>query len=166
MTPPPASPEVATLSVKEVAEIRSSHVQLQALITQLIAKVDAQLEPQPVPSFPHSTAFPAGPTMAAGAFVPPIAVVGVNGTSFTTPLSLCTWFPNVNSSVLAAIIMHEFKAADLHKLDPTNHNKETAYTFNGTTNQFEVSHWAAKEYKTAFSVLIPFKHTSQFCLST
>ena len=143
MTPPPASPEVATLSVKEVAEIRSSHVQLQALITQLIAKVDAQLEPQPVPSFPHSTAFPAGPTMAAGAFVPPIAVVGVNGTSFAAPLSLRTRFPDVDTAVLGAIITHKFKAADLHKLDPTNRDRDTAYTFNGLTNQFEVSHRAA-----------------------
>ena len=144
MTPPPAPAEGATLSAEEVAEIQNSHAQLQALITQLIAKVDAQPEPA-------STAAGQSP----GAFVPPIAAVGVNGASFVAPLSLCTRFPDVDTSVLAAIITHKFKAADLHKLDPTNRDRETAYMFNSLTNQFEVSHWMAKEYKTAFSVLIP-----------
>ncbi|KNZ74382.1 hypothetical protein J132_06978, partial [Termitomyces sp. J132] len=40
---------------------------------------------------------------------------------------------------------------------PQNHDKEMAYTFNGSTNQFKVSHHLAKEYKTPFSVIIPFQ---------
>ncbi|KAG6885187.1 hypothetical protein C0993_004971 [Termitomyces sp. T159_Od127] len=146
--PPSASPEPAALSAEEVAEIRNSRT-IQALITQLIAKVDAQPDPSTAPD--PQTLAPA----AASESVPPIAAVGVNGASFAAPLSLCTHFPDVDTSVLASIITHEFKAADLHKLNPTNRDKETAYTFNGLTNQFEVSHRAAKEYKTPFSVLIP-----------
>ncbi|KAG6860705.1 hypothetical protein C0995_008290 [Termitomyces sp. Mi166 len=93
-------------------------------------------------------------------FVPPIPGAGTpvpgagsNGTS-SASLSLHTQFPNVNVVVTTAIITHKFKAADLHKLNLTNHDKETAYTFNGATNQFKVSHRAAKEYKTPFSVII------------
>ncbi|KAG6875158.1 hypothetical protein C0993_010550 [Termitomyces sp. T159_Od127] len=150
MTPPSASTEAAVLSAEEVAEIRTSHTQLQALISQLLAKVDAlpALAPAPAPMM-----LPA--PQASGPFVPPIATVGLNGASFAAPLSLRTRFPDIDTSALAAIIMHEFKAADLHKLDPTNRDKETAYTFNGSTNQFELSHCAAREYKTPFSVLIP-----------
>ncbi|KAG6825530.1 hypothetical protein H0H87_009318 [Tephrocybe sp. NHM501043] len=62
------------------------------------------------------------------------------------------------AAVIVAIITHKFKAADLHKLDPTNHDKEMAYTFNGSTNQFEVSTRAAKEYKTPFSIIISLQH--------
>ncbi|KNZ78954.1 hypothetical protein J132_08179 [Termitomyces sp. J132] len=57
-------------------------------------------------------------TLPPGPFFPLIAAVGIN-------------------AVLVAIITHDFKAADLHKLDPTNWDQETAYTFNGATNQFE-----------------------------
>ncbi|KAG6875596.1 hypothetical protein C0993_008379 [Termitomyces sp. T159_Od127] len=58
-------------------------------------------------------------------------------------------------AVIMAIISHKFKAMDLHKLNPLNHDKETAYTFNGEMNQFEVSHCSAKEYKMPFLVIIP-----------
>ncbi|KAG5347504.1 hypothetical protein C0989_011809 [Termitomyces sp. Mn162] len=110
-----------------------------------------------------STAAPPAPTLPSAApplqgssFVPPIAGIGVNGAySSTASLSLRTRFPDVDAAVIGAIISHDFKAADLHKLDPVNRDKETAYTFNGATNQFEVSHRVAKEYKTPFSVLIP-----------
>ncbi|KAG6883771.1 hypothetical protein C0993_003913 [Termitomyces sp. T159_Od127] len=129
MIRPPAPSDPALLA-KEVADIQSSHVQLQALLTQLIAKVDAHttasLAPAPLPSAVPVT----------GSFVPPTISSGV-------------------TTVLAVIILHELKAADLHKLDPTNCDKETAYTFNGSTNQFEVSNHTAREYKTPFSVLIP-----------
>lgn len=151
MTPPPAppappAPADAALTAKEVAEIRSSHTQLQALLTQLIARVDAQ-----APA-PHALA---PTTQVASSFVPPVIAPGVIGTSFTAPPSLRSRFPDIDATVLAAIVSHEFKAADLHKLDPTNRDKETAYTFNGSTNQFEVSNRMAREYKTPFSVLIP-----------
>ncbi|KAG6896671.1 hypothetical protein C0992_006805 [Termitomyces sp. T32_za158] len=55
---------------------------------------------------------------------------------------------------MPAIITHDFKAADLHKLDPTNRDKETAHSSNDTINQFEGSHSTTKEYKTPFTVLI------------
>ncbi|KNZ81701.1 hypothetical protein J132_10981 [Termitomyces sp. J132] len=115
-------------------------------MTQLMARIDAT----PAPSQPLTA-----PPASIDAFVPPIAAVGTNGASSAAPLSLRTRFPDVETAILATIITHEFKAADLHKLDPTNRDRETAYTFNGATNQFEVSHRAAKEYKNPFSVLIP-----------
>ncbi|KAG5718781.1 hypothetical protein E4T56_gene2660 [Termitomyces sp. T112] len=130
MTPPPVPSDPAALSADEVAEIRNSHAQLQSLLTQVLEKVDTR----PIPSSAQPL-MPSATAQAASAFGPPIAAIGVN--------------------VLSVIITHDFKAADLHKLDPTNCNRETAYTFNGATNQFEISHQAAKEYKTPFSVLIP-----------
>ncbi|KAG5348709.1 hypothetical protein C0989_008828 [Termitomyces sp. Mn162] len=73
-------------------------------------------------------------TLPLGPFILPIAAVGINGASSTAPLSLRMHFPDADSAVLVAIIIHDSKAADLHKLDPTNQDQETAYTFNGATN--------------------------------
>ena len=151
MNPPTASPEPAALSTKEVAEIRNSHAQLMNLMTQLLEQVGSQsAAPTSAPALA-----PPSSTSQAGPFVPPIAAIGLNGASSKVPPSLRTRFPDVDAAVLVAIITHEFKAADLHKLDPTNRDRETAYTFNGSTNQFEVSHKAVREYKMPFSVLIP-----------
>ncbi|KAG5734538.1 Integrase/recombinase xerD like protein [Termitomyces sp. T112] len=101
----------------------------------------------------------ASPSLAAApseasTFVPPIPGTGINGASSAASLSLHTHFPDVDMAVIVAIITHEFKASDLHKLDPTNWDKETAYTFNGSTNQFKVSNQVAREAKTPFSVII------------
>ncbi|KAG6859875.1 hypothetical protein C0995_002601 [Termitomyces sp. Mi166 len=84
----------------------------------------------------------------------PVPGAESNGTS-SASIFLCTQFPDVNVVVIMAIIMHEFKAMDLHKLNPTNCDKEMVYMFNSATNRFEMSHRAAKEYKTPFSVIIP-----------
>ncbi|KNZ80915.1 hypothetical protein J132_03615 [Termitomyces sp. J132] len=97
---------------------------------------------------------PIAPSME---FIPLIPAGAANSTS-PASISLCTWFPDIEVVVIMAIIMHEFQAANLHKLDPTNHNKDTAYTFNSSTNQFEVSYCTAKEYKTPFSILVPLNH--------
>ncbi|KAG5725572.1 hypothetical protein E4T56_gene9085 [Termitomyces sp. T112] len=86
---------------------------------------------------PFITAPTPAPALPRPAFVPPIPGAGLNSASSTASLSLCTHFPNVNSVVIMAIISHEFKATDLHKLNPTNCDKEVAYTFNGLTNQFK-----------------------------
>ncbi|KAG6884626.1 hypothetical protein C0992_005976 [Termitomyces sp. T32_za158] len=152
MTPPPASSDAASLSIEEVAEIRNSHAQLLNLMNQLLEKANAT---PPTAAPPASIPAIAPAPQPLGTFVPPIAAVGINGASLAIPLSLRARFPDAEAAVLAAIITHDFKAADLHKLDPTNRDRETAYTFNGSTNQFEVSHRAAKDYKTPFSVLIP-----------
>ncbi|KAG5351645.1 hypothetical protein C0989_005417, partial [Termitomyces sp. Mn162] len=125
---------------------------LKNLMAQLLDRVSSPA-PSPLPNLLIPATGMA--TLPPGPFFPLIAAVGINGASSTTPLSLRTCFPDANSAVLVAIITHDFKAADLHKLDPTNWDQETAYTFNGATNQFEVSHHARREYKTPFSVLIP-----------
>ncbi|KAG5721617.1 hypothetical protein E4T56_gene13137 [Termitomyces sp. T112] len=107
-------------------------------MTQLLAKVNAQ---------PPSSAFTTlpvpqpGPLQTEGIFVPPIAAPGITGTSSAAPLSLQSCFPDVKAAVLAAIITHELKAVDLHKLNPTNCDKEMAYMFNRTTNQFGTYFW-------------------------
>ncbi|KNZ71541.1 hypothetical protein J132_08633 [Termitomyces sp. J132] len=103
----------------------------------------------------RGSAVPAQGPQTSAEFIPPISAVAANSTSIVTPTSLRTRFPDIEAAVITAIIMHEFKAADLHKLDPTNRDKEVAYTFNGTTNQFEISNRAAKEYKNPFSVIVP-----------
>ncbi|KAG5340722.1 hypothetical protein C0989_000499 [Termitomyces sp. Mn162] len=46
--------------------------------------------------------------------------------SSAASLSLRTQLPDVNTAVIVAIVSHDFKAMDLHKLDPTNRDKETA----------------------------------------
>ncbi|KAG6894326.1 hypothetical protein C0993_011794 [Termitomyces sp. T159_Od127] len=151
MTPPPTSTKAVVLSAEEVAEIRTSHAQLQALISQLLSKVNMLPALAPAPASLMLLV-----PQAMGPFVPPIAtVVGVNSASFAAPLSLCTCFPDVNASALTAIVTHQFKAADLHKLNPMNRNKEMAYTFNGSTNHFELNYCTAREYKIPFLVLIP-----------
>ncbi|KAG5353398.1 hypothetical protein C0989_007183 [Termitomyces sp. Mn162] len=91
-------------------------------------------------------------------FIPPIIAVAANGTSIVALTSLHTCVPNIEVAVIIAIITHEFKVANLHKLNPMNWDKEVAYTFNRTMNQFEVSNRAAKEYKNAFSILVPLQH--------
>ncbi|KAG6898533.1 hypothetical protein C0993_006175 [Termitomyces sp. T159_Od127] len=118
-----------------------------------ISSMSNAAAPSHTPAAPQH-AVPVSPPQTISPFVPPIPGAGTNGAS-SASLSLRTQFPDVDAAVITAIITHEFKAADLHKLDPTNRDKETAYTFNGSTNQFEVSHRAAKEYKTPFTVLIP-----------
>ncbi|KAG6842989.1 hypothetical protein H0H87_008780 [Tephrocybe sp. NHM501043] len=60
-------------------------------------------------------------------FVPPITAIPSNGASSIGPPSLHSHFPNVKAAVIMAIIIHEFKAADLHKLDPTNCNKDCGH---------------------------------------
>ncbi|KAG5331578.1 hypothetical protein C0989_007942 [Termitomyces sp. Mn162] len=109
-----------------------------------------------MPAPPQPTVAATALAQPASAFVLPIMGAGIHGASPSpVSLSLPTQFLNVNVAVIMAIIMHDFRVADLHKLDPSNYNKEIAYMFNSSTNQFEVSYRAAKEYKTPFSVLIP-----------
>ncbi|KAG5717075.1 hypothetical protein E4T56_gene4071 [Termitomyces sp. T112] len=158
MTPPPASSEPASLTTEEVAEIRNSHTQIIVLMNQLLEKNGSQ------PSFPASHAASSAAGQTAASFVPTIMAVGTYGASSAIPLPLHSRFPDADTSVLVVIITHNFKAADLHKLDPTNRDRETTYTFNGLTNQFKISNWAAKEYKTPFLVLIPLQSYFQILM--
>ncbi|KAG5717591.1 hypothetical protein E4T56_gene5241 [Termitomyces sp. T112] len=146
----------AAVSVEEFATLRESHTQLYTMMSELLTTISSMSNaaaPLHTPTAPQH-AVPVSPPQTISPFVPPILGAGTNGAS-SASLSLRTQFPDVDVAVITAIITHEFKAADLHKLDPTNRDKETAYTFKGSTNQFEVSHRAAKEYKTPFTVLIP-----------
>ncbi|KAG6881094.1 hypothetical protein C0993_002863, partial [Termitomyces sp. T159_Od127] len=93
--------------------------------------------------------------MPATEFMASITTVLTNDTSVTVLTSLCAYFSNVEAAVITAIITHKFKAADLHKLNPANCDREVMYTFNGTTNQFEVSNRATEEYKNPFAVIVP-----------
>ncbi|KAG6894682.1 hypothetical protein C0993_011003, partial [Termitomyces sp. T159_Od127] len=159
--PPPTLPQTtmsteAAVSVEDFATLRKSHAQLHTMMSELLTTISSMSNaatPSHTPAAPQHTV-PVSPPQTISPFVPPIPGTRTNGAS-SASLSLCTQFPDVDAAVITAIITHEFKAADLHKLDLTNRDKETAYTFNGSTNQFEVSHRAAKEYKTPFTVLIP-----------
>lgn len=122
-------------------------------LTEMMSEISARLAPTT-----NATASAAPVVTPATEFIPPVPSVLVTNGASLAPVSLRARFPDVEAAVLVSIITHEFRAANLHKLDPTNRDKDTAYTFNGTTNQFEVSHRAAKEYKTAFSVLVPLNH--------
>ncbi|KAG5721777.1 hypothetical protein E4T56_gene8156 [Termitomyces sp. T112] len=144
----------STSPADELGMLCESQNQLSTRMEQLLSRFESLTMHLPLPTTPAAAT--AAAAQQASAFMPLIARVGANGVStFTPPLSLQSHFPDVEAAVIAAIITHKFKVADLHKLDPTNRNKETAYTFNSSTNQFEVSHRAAREYKNPFSVLIP-----------
>ncbi|KAH0579953.1 hypothetical protein H2248_002773 [Termitomyces sp. 'cryptogamus'] len=121
----------APISCKEFSTLHDSHGKLSSLMKNLLKRLNGS-PAATTPSLIPATMVP----QTGGEFVPPISGTGIN-------------------VVIMAIITHKFKATDLHKLDPTNCNKEMAYTFNGSMNQFEVSHCTAKEYKTPFTVLIP-----------
>ncbi|KAG6895767.1 hypothetical protein C0993_009204 [Termitomyces sp. T159_Od127] len=141
-------------SAKEVNALRNSQNLLASRMDMLLSRFESITALLPNPSAPTAT-IPM-PDQQTTAFVPPIPGIGINGASTFTPLlSLRSRFPDVDLAVIAAIITHDFKAADLHKLNPMNCDREVTYTFNGSTNQFEVSHWAACEYKNPFAVLVP-----------
>ncbi|KAG6893381.1 hypothetical protein C0992_010225 [Termitomyces sp. T32_za158] len=137
-----------TAITDELTTLRESHAELRSMMQDLLVRLNT-----PNAATPASAPLAAAPP--GSAFVPPIPGPGLNGASSAASLSLRSRFPDVDTAVIAAIISHEFRATDLHKLDPSNRDRETAYTFNGSTNQFEVSHRSAKEYKTPFAVLIP-----------
>lgn len=143
------------VSVEEFTALHESHSQLHTMMTELLTSISSMTSnsiatPAATPQDAASTV----QLQVVSAFVPPIPGVGTNSTS-TASITLHTQFSDVDAAVITAIITHEFKAVDLHKLDPTNRDKKTTYTFNSSTNQFEVSHRAAKEYRTPFTVLIP-----------
>lgn len=109
-------------------------------------------------SQPTNTSTPvpvALPPALPSEYVPLITVAAANGMSIIVSTSLHACFPNIEVAVITAIITHKFKAANFHKLNLMNHDKEVAYTFNGATNQFKISSRMAKEYKNTFSVIIP-----------
>ncbi|KAG5350286.1 hypothetical protein C0989_011735, partial [Termitomyces sp. Mn162] len=122
------------VSAEEFSALRDSNRELQAMMQEILGRLPQVNSPStaapPAPTLPS-----AAPPLQGSSFVPPIAGIGVNGAySSTASLSLRTRFPDVDAAVIGAIISHDFKAADLHKLDPVNRDKETAYTFNGATN--------------------------------
>ncbi|KAG6806096.1 hypothetical protein H0H87_003165, partial [Tephrocybe sp. NHM501043] len=138
---------MSTPSAEEFSELRLS----VAALTDIVKEMSLRTASAAAPPAPSPVNLP-----ASSEFVPPISLTSTNGASL--PPSLHSCFPDIKAAVITAIIMHKFKAADLHKLDPTNCDKETAYTFNGSTNQFKVSNCVAKDYKNPFSIIIPLQH--------
>ncbi|KAG6864171.1 hypothetical protein C0993_009290 [Termitomyces sp. T159_Od127] len=152
-SPPALMSSSEAAITEEMSTLCESQSELRSMMQDLMARFNASTASNPLP--PSSSPLPSTTVAHGATFVPPVAGPGLNGASSAASLSLRSRFPDVKTAAIAAIITHEFKAADLHKLDPSNRDKETAYTFNGSTNQFEVSHRSAKEYKTLFSVIIP-----------
>ncbi|KAH0591438.1 hypothetical protein J132_07325 [Termitomyces sp. J132] len=109
----------APVSQEAFNVLQHSHTELHSMLRDLLMRV-------PLPAASLSASHAPDPTAAVtSAFVPPIPGAGVNGTStFTAPFSLRTRFPDVEAAVIGAIILHEFKAAHLHKLDSMNCDKE------------------------------------------
>ncbi|KAG6843829.1 hypothetical protein H0H87_012783 [Tephrocybe sp. NHM501043] len=161
VTPAPPIPDtipshqttMSSPSLEEFSELCASVISL----TEIMKEMALRIVPSPAPSAPSPAITPVVPSIE---FVPPMSLTNVNSAS--PPHSLCSCFPDIEAVVIVAIITHKFKAANLHKLDPTNHNKEMAYTFNDLMNQFEVSTHTAKENKTPFSVIVPLQH--YFCI--
>jgi hypothetical protein len=116
--------------------------QLTALVTRLAARIDAG-DAVPPPMDPPVTVPPQPP------FTPPAT------TQLGASPSLRSLFPEIEAAHITAIITHEFRGADLWKLDSRYRDKEPAFAFNSTTGQFETSNRAAKDYKSFNSLYIP-----------
>ncbi|KAF6744096.1 hypothetical protein DFP72DRAFT_1079053 [Ephemerocybe angulata] len=70
-------------------------------------------------------------------FIPPPTT---NGAS----TSLRSLFPDIEAAHITSIITHDFRGSDLYKLDSRYRDKEAAFTFNGSTGQFETSNRAER----------------------
>lgn len=114
--------------------------QLTALVASLAAKISST-DTAPPPLDP-----PAPPGLT---FTPPAT------TQLGASPSLRSLFPEIETVHITAIINHDFRGADLWKLDSRYRDKEPAYAFNNTTGQFETSNRAAKDYKSFNSLYIP-----------
>ncbi|KAG6843734.1 hypothetical protein H0H87_001086 [Tephrocybe sp. NHM501043] len=146
-TPPSPEPINITSLVATIADIAMI---VQGLTAQHIASAsstnnapNANVPAQATPS--HNVPVP------LANFVPPLMSNTPNG---VLPTSICSLFPKVKAAIIMAIIMHELRATDLHKLDSKYCHTDTAYAFNGLTNQFEASNIMAKEYKNPNLILI------------
>ncbi|KAH0586788.1 hypothetical protein H2248_005639 [Termitomyces sp. 'cryptogamus'] len=137
-----------TISTNDFNTLNATISKLGTLIRDMVTRMNTNGGP----------GCPVQASQAAAELIPLIMVVAANGTSIVTPTSLHTCFPNIEVAVIMAIIMHEFKVANFHKLDPTNWDKEVAYTFYSMTNQFKISNCSAKEYKNSFSIIVPLQH--------
>lgn len=86
-------------------------------------------------------------------FVPPLTSYAAAGTS----PSLASFFPNVESAVLSAIINHEFRPEELYKLDPRHRLKqrpEVLVRDNGILD-LRPANGSLKDYPTPDSLLVP-----------
>ncbi|KAG6855586.1 hypothetical protein H0H87_000517 [Tephrocybe sp. NHM501043] len=123
VTPAPPIPDtipshqttMSSPSLKEFSELCASVTSL----TEIMKEMALRIMPSPASSAPAPAITPVVPSIE---FMPPMSLTNVNSAS---PLhSLHSHFPNIEAVVIMAIITQEFKAANLHKLDPTNHDKE------------------------------------------
>jgi hypothetical protein len=117
--------------------------QLTELVTSLAARIDTNgAAPPPMPP-PVTTTPPQAP------FTPPAT------TQTGASPSIRSLFPEIEAAHITAIISHDFRGADLWKLDSRYRDKEPAFAFNSTMGQFETSNRAAKDYKSFNSLYIP-----------
>ncbi|KAG6828092.1 hypothetical protein H0H87_002962 [Tephrocybe sp. NHM501043] len=104
-----------------------------------------------LPTSSPTTTIPPITVLPNMGFIPLPTALAPNG---ALPNSIRSLFSKVETAIIMAIITHEFKATDLHKLNSKYQHTDTAYTFNGLTNQFEASNITAKEYKNPNSTII------------
>ncbi|KAJ7827852.1 hypothetical protein B0H14DRAFT_2367343 [Mycena olivaceomarginata] len=69
--------------------------------------------------------------------------------------SVSRLFPDIEPSILSAVLNHTLRARDLYLLDPRVRDVEPTYIFNGFTSCFEPSTSKFREYATLGSVIIP-----------
>ncbi|KAF4616706.1 hypothetical protein D9613_008807 [Agrocybe pediades] len=136
-----------------LGDIDTSHFVTTEQFDQLLATVNAMASklsatPAPPADPPAPPAQPDAPPPPP--FVPPIS----RATGAFAP-SLRSLFPQIEAAHITAITSHQFAAGDLWKLDSKYRGKETPFSFNATTMQFETSNRAARDYKTVDSLFIP-----------
>ncbi|KAF6751041.1 hypothetical protein DFP72DRAFT_1012906 [Ephemerocybe angulata] len=171
-SPTPLASTMATTEQlqEELANLKAQYGELKQLYQENLANTSAP--PPPPPTAPNidelervrfmlseltkkfeeaSSRANSGSSEETGGVPPFIPPPTTNGAS----TSLRSLFPDIEAAHITSIITHDFRGSDLYKLDSRYRDKEAAFTFNGSTGQFETSNRAAKEYKTFDMLYIP-----------
>jgi hypothetical protein len=141
-------PSNMTVPGSPVLSPMSDMDQMKAQIAALTQLVQASIPAPPLTNVP-----PAAPPVTPG---PPLVVPPITQSpTVSVSPSICSLFPNVKAACITSVINHSFCTSNLYKLDSQYHNKETSFSFNGSTHEFEVSNCATKDYKSLNSIILP-----------
>ncbi|KAJ7736154.1 hypothetical protein B0H16DRAFT_1234429, partial [Mycena metata] len=69
--------------------------------------------------------------------------------------SLSQLFPDIESTVINAVLNHQLRARDLYLLDPRTREVEPTYVFDPFTSTFRASTSRSTEYSTLDTVTVP-----------
>ncbi|KAF7981494.1 hypothetical protein HWV62_33037 [Athelia sp. TMB] len=145
-----AQPDMAAL----LQQMQQMQATMQTMQSQIASTAVASATPAAAPAEqPAATAQQPG---GVPPYVQPLTANPAAGASSPSS-SLLSRFPKVEAATLASIIQHDFRSADLYKLDSKYRDKSErqVLAFNGTSIEVASRDSVAKEYKSLNSVSIP-----------